>query len=152
MNKIIEVALKGKFGTENVTELMEVIMETPNPEMATEILLGIWTKPTVYHSMYRKDKFRKLSEEPVMCFANDINLWEGVVSYTYEKPETKNIYVPKDTDESLVTIENYEEFACDYTPESGCKNLTIPTGKMRQVNDTCTLKEWMSWDKIEETE
>jgi hypothetical protein len=152
MKTIVEVALATKFTESQVPVIMEVINATPNPEMATQILLGIWVKPVVYHSMYRKRRnYGKNLDDVVMCFAKDINLWEGMVSYTYEKPEMKSFYVPKDTDESLVTLRNYQDFKCDYDHEGGYKSLSIPTGNMVEVGDTCTLAEWTSWEKVEET-
>jgi hypothetical protein len=45
--KVMYYALESKFGTESVDKIMEVIGATQNPEMATEILLGIYEQPKI---------------------------------------------------------------------------------------------------------
>lgn len=42
MNKIIKLALGLSYPTDKLTALQEVINATPNAQMATEILLGVY--------------------------------------------------------------------------------------------------------------
>jgi hypothetical protein len=47
MEKLIQFALATKFGEDNVNFIMQVITATPSPEVATEILLGLYERPEI---------------------------------------------------------------------------------------------------------
>jgi hypothetical protein len=135
MNKIIEVALTGKFGPEAVTNLMEVIGATANPEMATEILLGVYVKPEIPSTVVNAQGLEKT--------ATNIDYWEMRVSYSYQEEVRKHIYVDKDCDTSVITLENYKEFEKDYNSGS-IKSHRIPTGEMVTRNDSCDFGDWLA--------
>ena len=135
MNKIIEVALTGKFGPEAVTNLMEVIGATANPEMATEILLGVYVKPEIPLTVFNAQGLEKT--------ATNIDYWEMRVSYSYEEEVRKHIYVDKDCDTSVITLENYKEFEKDYNL-GNIKSHRIPTGEMVTRNDSCDFGDWLA--------
>jgi hypothetical protein len=132
MNKIIEVALTGKFGAEAVSSLMEVIVATPNPEMATEILLGVYQEPIV----------------PEMANANktlvSTNHWTRTVTYFMEVEVTKHIYIHKEADRSLINIDNYEEFVLPYSHNDSV-GYSLPTGEMKTVEKETDLTTWLEW-------
>jgi hypothetical protein len=132
MNKIIEVALTGKFGAEAVKDLIEVIVATPNPEMATEILLGIYEEPIV----------------PEMANANktlvSTNHWTNTVTYSEEVEVTKHIYIHKEADRSLINIDNYEEFVLPYSHDDSV-GYSLPTGKRKTVTNETHLTTWLDW-------
>jgi hypothetical protein len=135
MNKIIEVALTGKFGPEAVTNLMEVIGATANPEMAAEILLGVYVKPEIPLTVVNAQGLEKT--------ATNIDYWEMRVSYSYQEEVRKHIYVDKDFDTSVITLENYKEFEKDYNSGS-IKSHRIPTGEMVTRNDSCDFGDWLA--------
>jgi hypothetical protein len=135
MNKIIEVALTGKFGPEAVNNLMEVIGATANPEMATEILLGVYVKPEIPSTVVNAQGLEKT--------ATNIDYWEMRVSYSYQEEVRKHIYVDKDCDTSVITLENYKEFEKDYNSGS-IKSHRIPTGEMVTRNDSCDFGDWLA--------
>ena len=135
MFKIIEVALIGKFGAEEVTNLMEVIGATPNPEMATEILLGIYEKPTFADNVTdSRKKVRTLLT---------INEWTKDICYSYEEEITKSFYIHKDTDTSLITDENYKEFVVDRDNDDA-KWFNLNTGVFTTRKANCSFSEWLN--------
>lgn len=136
MNKIIEVALTGKFGAEEVTNLMEVIGATPNPEMATEILLGVYTQP----------KLESVVMDSRGCIRtiNSINYWAGNVHYCYSEEITKHIYVDKDFDTSVITPENYKDYSVDYNKDN-ITSFTVRTGEFRDKTSSCSFAEWSNY-------
>jgi hypothetical protein len=135
MNKIIEVALTGKFGTETVPSLMEVINITPNPEMATEILLGIYEQPKIPSTVVNEQGLEKT--------ATHIDYWGMRVSYSYQEEVRKHIYVDQDCDTSVITLENYKEFERDYG-SGNIKSFRIPTGEIRTRQDSCEFGDWLA--------
>ena len=136
MNKIIEVALKGRFGVEEVTNLMEVIGATPNPEMATEILLGVYTQP----------KLESVVMDSRGCIRtiNSIDYWAGNVHYSYSEEITKHIYVDKDFDTSVITPENYKDYSVDYNKDN-ITSFTVRTGEFRDKTSSCSFAEWSNY-------
>lgn len=106
MQNILTVALGTIFPKENIQSIMEVITATPNPDVATEILLGIYQEPVIQSSAMIDGK---------QCFFISYNKWDTQVRYYYMTKETKHIYVKKDTDTSLINENNYEEFAVKYS-------------------------------------
>jgi hypothetical protein len=139
MNKIIEVALTGKFGAEAVSSLMEVIGATPNPEMATEILLGIYEKPQIPLIVVNAQGLEKV--------ATRIDYWERRVSYSYQEEIRKHIYVADDCDTSVITLENYKEFEKDYN-SGNIKSHRIPTGEMVTKNNSCDFGDWLAQEAV----
>ena len=134
MNKIIEVALTGKFGTEAVTSLLEVIVATPNPEMATEILLGVYVQPEIPNAVINVQGLEKTLVS--------VDYWTNTVYYSYEEEVKKHIYVHKDTDTSLINLENYEMFRKNYADD--VKSFTLATGVFKEMKSQCSIQDWLS--------
>ena len=105
MQTILTVALGTIFPKENIKSIMEVIGATPNPDIATQILLGIYSMPVIQHSAVYNDRD---------CYFISYNKWDDKVNYYYMINDSKHIYVNKDTDTSLINEDNYKEFATDY--------------------------------------
>jgi hypothetical protein len=114
---------------------MEVIGATANPEMATEILLGVYVKPEIPSTVVNAQGLEKT--------ATNIDYWEMRVSYSYQEEVRKHIYVDKDCDTSVITLENYKEFEKDYNSGS-IKSHRIPTGEMVTRNDSCDFGDWLA--------
>jgi hypothetical protein len=132
MNKIIEVALTGKFGAEAVSSLMEVIVATPNPEMATEILLGIYEEPVV----------PEMANETKTLVS--VNHWTNMVTYSEQVDVTKHIYIHKEADRSLINIDNYEEFVLPYSHNDSV-GYSLATGERKTVEKETHLTTWLDW-------
>jgi len=140
MFKIIEVALIGKFGTDAVPSLMEVIGVTPNAEMATEILLGIYEKPTFCNNVLDSGK----RERTLLS----VDEWNRNISYSYEEEITKSFYIHKDTDTSLITDENYKEFVIDSNNDDA-KWFNFNTGVFTTRTGSCDFAEWIRSNPLE---
>ena len=134
MENIIKVALLSKFSAEALPSVMEVINATPNPLMATEILLGTYEQPEIPETTMYKDTLRTVKS---------VDYWLDQVKYTYEVAETKGFYIHEDTDKDQVTIENYEEFMIDRT-QNNTIWISIPTGKISISSSYCSIDSWLN--------
>lgn len=137
--KVMYYALESKFGTESVDKIMEVVGATPNPEMAAEILLGIYEEPKIPNAV--------VNAKGLVKTATNIDYWKHRVSYSYEEETRKHLYVDKDADTSLITLDNYQEYERDY----GSNNITsfyLPTGTMTIRKDSCDFSDWLSQDEF----
>jgi hypothetical protein len=134
MNKIMEVALTGKFGADAVPSIMEVIGNTPNAVMAAEILLGVYT-PHELVAVTNDKKVRTLIS---------IDEWNTNVNYSYEDKVTKSLYVANDCDTSLINNDNYKEFE-RRNSEGNCKWFSFETGEIRTRKESCDIDQWMHW-------
>ena len=135
--KVMHYALASKFGTESVDKIMEVVGATPNPEMDAEILLGIYNEPKlegmVIHSRTKgTDQIRTLTSA---------DFWKDEVHYQYNSERIKYIYIHKDTDRSLITPENYIDYALDYGNENSI-GYHLPTGEMETNTGSCSISDW----------
>ena len=136
MNKIIEVALSNKFGTDATVNLMEVIGATPNPEMAAEILLGVYEKP----------KLESIVMDSRGCIktATSVDYWNSNVEYSYTEEVAKHIYVDRECDTTLITPENYKDYAVDYEHDNR-KSFQFSTGEFKERKGSCRIGEWLDY-------
>lgn len=132
MNTILRVALGTVFPKENIDSILEVINATPNADVATEILLGIYEEPYVQETAVIADR---------NCTLIAYNKWTGKVQYSYEIPDTKHIYVQKDVDVALITEENFEEFKYN-TSNNDYKSHNVILSTMRRVINDGYLEGW----------
>jgi hypothetical protein len=100
MKTVLEIALSTKFNAEQIPALVDIISSTPNADVATEIILGIYKEPTVSEHSIINDKF---------CTFKSYNKWTNTVTYTYTTVRKVQIYVNKNVPESDITPENYLE-------------------------------------------
>jgi hypothetical protein len=134
MNKIIEVALAGKFTADAVPSVLEVIMATPNPTMATEILLGV----------YEEVKLETVVMDSRGCIKTmfNVNHWTGTVEYSFQEVSRKSIYVDENLDTDILTIENMSEYEKAYEDDN-TKTYWYPTGEFRDRTSSCSINDWM---------
>ena len=140
MNKVIKVALESKFPSEKgygIDRILEVIGATPNPTIATEILLGIYEEPLIPH----KKVIHKNDGE--LTFIS-YDKWLDRVDYSYEIMETRNAYFPKSIDKSEVNLENFDMLRVSYK-EDEVHNVSIPTGKVLKRTSYVSLETWNSY-------
>jgi hypothetical protein len=139
MNKIIEVALTGKFGTDDLTNLMKVITATPNPEMATEILLGVYVRPEIPNVVVTDQGLEKT--------VVSIDYWTNYVTYSYKEEVRKQFYIDKDTDTSLITLDNYKDYERRYDNDN-IRSFYLPTGEIKQRQSSCSFSDWLSQERL----
>jgi hypothetical protein len=137
MNKIIEVALTSKFGAEAVPSLMEVISATPNDVMAAKILLGVYEQPKLPNTVFNEQGLEKTLD--------GVDYWRITVFYSYQEEVRRHMYVDKDTDTSLITVDNYMEYDKDYGV-SNTKSFYLPTGEIKTRQSNCSIEDWLSQD------
>ena len=143
MNKIVKVALQSKFGADTIDALMEVIANTPNAEMATEILLGVHEPVALAPVVLYK------YENAIRTLVS-IDEWNNVVTYTINKEKTKSFYVPSDTDTSLITVDNYQDFEKEYERGANLKHFTLATGEFVLRTERTDIESWRQCAPVED--
>ena len=88
MNKIMKALLQAKFPTLNVEDLFEVINSTSNPEIATEVLCGLYEAPKI-------EGFAKDTNSEVNRVFLSYDKYKNKVTYSYNKRESKQVDVLK---------------------------------------------------------
>lgn len=133
--KIIQELLKMKFPSVDTNSLMEIISATPNPEVATEIMCGIYVEPNV------GSHTRVLHKNYGVCTFVSYDKWNCCINYTYQRETTEGGYFPKGTKEQDVTMENFDKLKVSSGGDSVW--LAIPTGKMITNKGTMPFAPWM---------
>lgn len=139
MNKVLAELVKVKFPEVPTALFMEVIEATPNPELATEILCGLYEQPSIQQGpVYSKDRTKRFR-------FGSYNKWKNQVSVFFMENVSKSSYFPKGTTESDVTMETFDSMkVSSNTPD--CVYLYIPTGTQREATTTFELETWNSFD------
>jgi hypothetical protein len=133
--KIIQELLKLKFPTVDINNLMEIINATPNPELATEIMCGIYCEPNVgsHTRVQHKNKG--------VCTFKSYDKWTNSLVYLYEEEATKGAYFPKDTLKKDINMDNFESMKVSSGSDSVW--LVIPTGEFRTLSNSMSYQDWM---------
>lgn len=144
MNKIISKLLSVQFPTVDLKSLMEIINATPNPELATEILCGLYEKPELPYKVIGSSSYKNAVLTRVKY-----DKWSNKVKFSYTKEKMIGVKISKDTDTSLITLENYKEF------EAGTKDWDkwyyLPTGEYEFQEDHTYLETWLNYEAVEPT-
>jgi hypothetical protein len=133
MNKIVQVALNATFKPEQVNALIEIINATPNPVMATELLLGIYEEPVLLDVINDKGIIKTLTS---------VNHWENNVRYSYDEEKIIRLYVLSDQDVAEVNLENYKQFEQRWDTDIDLKSVQLPTGEIKQCSGNCNVSNW----------
>ena len=130
MQKLLEVT----YPAINTESLLEIVGATPNPEIATEILCGLYVEPAIEHKMVVSER------EGVLTFMS-FDKWNNRVNYSYLQKDTKSTYFPKGTKESDVTMENYDSLKVSSSSVDAVY-LNIPTGTVSKRTSYTSLEGW----------
>jgi len=141
MQTILTVALGTIFPKENIESIMEVIGATPNPDIATAILLGIYEQPVIQASAVHDNKD---------CHFISYNKWDDQVHYSYMIKDSKHIYVKKDIDTSLINENNYEEFSVSYHSDNAI-GYRVTLSNLVAVKSHMYSETWNSKPMVEES-
>lgn len=138
MNKIIKLALGLSYPTDKLTALQEVISATPNAQMATEILLGVYEKPNVPSKVKTK--------EGQIRVLKSVDFWINRVYFTFLKGKRIGAYYPKGTDEKTLNDNNWQSLKCS----SGDNTIYLyfTSTEMEEKEDYCDLDVWLSYEDI----
>lgn len=140
MTSIERVALSTKYSAEQIDNLIEIASATSNPTLAIEIMLDIYEEPTF-------KEYTLLNDDPKFdCKFVRYDKWTHTVWYEYTKPDSVEVRIDKDTDTSLITIENYEDFQVDYKHNNSMW-YTVPTGKTKTVTDSTNVSNYRKMEQ-----
>jgi hypothetical protein len=134
--KIIQALLEIKFPNANIDAILEILAATPNMELATEILCGLYVEKSVngHVRVQHKDKG--------VCTFVSYNKWDNNVSFAWVENLTQGAYFPKGTKKEDVTIETLESMKCS-SNNPDVVYLYIPTGKTRDNKGSMLFEDWM---------
>lgn len=146
MEKILRIALEAKLANISVDALLDVINATPNPEIATEVLLGVY--PPLKIAPFKLSI--KNSEYP--CRYLSYNKYTDQLSFTSQRHKkvdamvSKNIESPKEVN----IICRYSEKGKFTEPLEGWKNVYVSVSELEKYTDFCSLAVWEQGQEISE--
>ncbi len=139
MNKIIKLALGLSYPQDKLSALQEVISATPNPPMATEILLGVYEKP--------KLPFKVKNSKGDIWIKKESNDWTEKVQYTYLQNKRIGAYYPKGTVEKELNDSNWESKKAKSSDENTAY-LYFTSNEKEEKTGECSYQEWLSCTDI----
>jgi hypothetical protein len=132
MNNLEKRLLELTFPTVNTEALMEIIVATPNPRVATEILCGVYTDPIVSKE--------KISRDDVMRTFVMYDKWLDQINYSYLQEKTVYEYFPNSVDRDTITLDNYLALRTSYGDNT--YRHVINTGVMEKRGDWTSVADW----------
>jgi hypothetical protein len=142
MNKIIEKLLTVTFPTVEINSLLEIVSATPNPELATEILCGL------YEEKVFPSKVRETSGDKKELTFSSYDKWNDKVHYSYIREKTISGYFPKGTIKEDITLENFKEKQQDWKSGQDMMNISLKTGETVLDNSYCSSQTWLGYTKL----
>ena len=143
MNKIIEKLLTVTFPTVEINNLLEIVSATPNPELATEILCGLYEEPKLPINVQDNS-----AEKKELTFSS-YDKWTDRVCYSYIKEKTINGYFPKGTIKEDITLDNFKEKQVDWRSGQDQINISIKTGESIVDSSYCSSSDWLRYTVID---
>lgn len=137
-NKLERIALQSKFNDEHIDALLEIANATENPQIAIELLLGIYEEPYIATCVEHPEK-------GIATF-KWYDKFRDRVWYSYQKKKTKAIYVDKNVDESIINIDNYEQYSKVYSKD--VKTIWITLNEWESIEDYCYYQTWIKYTEI----
>jgi len=112
MEKLIQFALSTKFG-EDIAAIMDVITATPNPTVATEILLGLYEEPEVLRT---DEVLHYASDEKTNIRFNYYDRFTLNVHFSHQRIINKSAWFKKyaitdPSEETIISDKYWEEDA-----------------------------------------
>jgi len=143
MNKIIEKLLTVTFPTVETNNLLEIVSATPNPELATEILCGLYQEPIFPVKVQENSGDKK-----VLTFCS-YDKWTDKVYYSYIKEKTISGYFPKGTVVEDITLDNFKEKQEDWKSGTGQVHISVKTGETIVDNSYCSSSSWFGHSRLD---
>jgi hypothetical protein len=137
MEKIIKLALGLSYPKDKLNALQEIIHATPNPQMATEILLGVYEKPRIPSKVKTKEGQVRVLKE--------VNFWTETVVYSYLQNKRIGGYYPKGTDSKTLNDNNYKALQCK---DDDAVYLYFNSEEKEEKQSTCSIQDWLSYEDI----
>jgi hypothetical protein len=141
MNKITRALIEVKHPSINIDTLMEVINATPNAEVATEMLCGLYEEPSLPKYGLKNDGRPGGLDLTMTTY----DKWRDHVNYTYNRKAKKEGYFDKSIDKSDITPENFDKLKISW--RSDAVSHAIETGEWETREDYCSTSEWLRFAK-----
>lgn len=155
MEKIIKAALAASYPELNLDALMFIINATPNPVIATEILLGVYEKPMISDTPKNPDRLEK-SKKNIKF--KKFDTFQNVIHYTYNRVNTVEGFVKKGVTPTVETIEFKSRWITDAAKDANLSRsefdniyekvviqtdmLVNPDGSFKEFEDYCGIDVW----------
>lgn len=139
MNKITKLALGLSYPQDKISALLEIVNATPNPTMATEILLGVYEKPKLPSKVKTK--------EGQIRVMKSTDYWTESVSYNYLQNKRIGAYYPKEVNEKQLNDNNWESLKCSSNNEN-CHYLYFTSNEKEERQAECSFEQWLSYENI----
>ena len=120
-NKILKALLQAKFPELDIDALVEIINATPNPEVATEVLCGLYEEPELPMQPANLKQFNTSSKNITFLSYDKYN---ERVYYTYNYQPAREQWCPNDS--GLPAYDDKDKVLSDYYPQDVAKKLNIP--------------------------
>ncbi len=143
MNKIIEKLLTVTFPTVDVNSLLEVVTATPNPELATEILCGLYEEQVLPRVV------QETSGDKKELTFKSYNKWDDKVHYSYIKEKTIHGYFPKGTVREEITLENFKEKEVSWKSGMDQVSFSLKTGETSVDTSYCSSTNWLGYTNLD---
>lgn len=159
-NSILTIALASKFTTEQVNSILEVVHATNNPDVAIEILLGIYEEPKLPMEPVNPRKFDSTKRNMLLT---SYDKFSEQVSYQYYTMKTKFGWIEKGVTVDLANIVSTRRYSEDaaaelkLTPDAFKSTHDFHTfddelevdsdGDIRLYNSSCEYYMWLNMDK-----
>ena len=137
MKTVETIALGTIFPINSIDALIEVVGSTPNPRLALDILLGLYEELVL-------DKYAVLDGKE--CTLVSYDKWTDSVQYKYTRNKQKYIYLPKDFDTSVITADNYTEYAVSYG--NNTRSFVVDLPETEEVTGTTNSTKWLDNQKV----
>ena len=144
-NIVLKHALKGVIDSKSgasVDALVEIIAATPDSSLAIAMLFGGYESPVITEVVIND------STKEIFYFVS-YNIWSKEVTYKYTENKRKHIYVSKDLDTSVITLDNYKEFEISWSSDKAKSfNLILP--ELVTKTSSMHLSKWVDLRPFEE--
>lgn len=127
MNKIIKALLEAKFPTVDAETLLEVINSTPNPQVATEILCGLYETPVFARSPTKLDNFNNTKREITFI---SYDKFKAEITYSYQEVEKIVGWIAKGEEKVVENMVSKKSWSDD-----AAKELSISEKELRDGYD-----------------
>ena len=134
MTKIIKALIEKSFPQSNVEAILEVINATPKPEIAAEVLCGLYEAPIIEKRAVSLSGYGP-------CIFISYDKWTDEVKFSYIHKKTKGGYFSKDIDPATITMDNFKELALNRNGDDTIW-LEILTGETTVRTSTKLLEYW----------
>jgi hypothetical protein len=137
---VLKHALKGILNSDSnvkVETLVEILMNTPNPELGIAKLFNEYIEPEF-------DKMKVDAKGKIYTFQS-YDPWTNYISASYQRNKTTSVYVPKSVDKSEVNAENYKHLEVSWDSSGSTHSVTVTLPETETVTDAVSVKTWQSW-------